>query len=437
MKHGNIVKYAGFLGFTALILIFSGCFLSAPTGELVSPTIRAIGLPDASIVGSVTLKVTGPDMAPVEVSYTQLPSVINIAVPEGNDRKFELTVTMGSSYTGAIASYKGTATAEVKSKSATVTLNMGIGSTKIIVPDPHWNFDSDPRVLQFDDINGQSKAAFTGTELGVVSGNPGWSSNFYPYDIDFDNEGRIYIANNNAVSGYGRVVRVDNILGFGFFKYKDWATGIVALTVDRNRNILYYATSGNLYNSEIDGTNDVVRNLPVVGASSISSISCLAVDSSGMLYMIADVGQVSVDYQVLKLDPLSDPADIFLVSQSGTLPGNSAIEPKDLLVKGNSLYIANVGGGNGYQILQLGTANLSLLANYGDQASGVNTSKGYFYGPRRFAAQMNDEFTILDDSPNFDKIIQMDDISGTNWKTYPAGSDAGQNDFFFYDFGGQ
>ena len=73
----------------------------------------------------------------------------------------------------------------------------------------------------------------------------------------------------------------------------------------------------------------------------------------------------------------------------------------------------------------------------------VNTSKGQFYVPRNFVAQLNSGLTIIDDyndgntstDPpyNFDKIIQMDNILGDGWTTLPADTNNdGQTLFNFY-----
>ncbi len=416
MKHGNIVKYAGFLGFTALILIFSGCFLSAPTGELVSPTIRAIGLPDASIVGSVTLKVTGPDMAPVEVSYTQLPSVINIAVPEGNDRKFELTVTTGSSYKGAIASYKGTAAADITSDSAVVTLNMGIGSTKIIVPDYSNN-----RVLQFDDINSINETKLSSTDNPVFGAWLGISSIiFLPYEIDFDSEGRIYIANNDPSEG---IIRVDNIEGLNPLAF-GVNTQIVSLTIDRENNVIYYSDGSTVYRNNLNGTNQTEQINSDVG---LFDIKGLAVDN-GYLYITENPdGGLIIKYNLT--------TSSIIISKSATDFGISGLTAWGIIAKDDKLFVTNLGGESSYQILELSTSDLSLIGHYGNQASGTDTSKGQFYGPRGFVAILNKKLTIIDDasSGNNDKLVSIDDITGSEWETLPK-SGNGQELFSFYHY---
>jgi hypothetical protein len=107
------------------------------------------------------------------------------------------------------------------------------------------------------------------------------------------------------------------------------------------------------------------------------------------------------------------------------------------MVKGGYLYIANrTSSGVNNQIIQLNT-DLTSPVGFGQNVDVLNTTLGNFYGPRRFLAILNRKFTIIDDEDsgiaNRDKLVSMDDISGTNWQTYGTqGSGPGQ--FNFYNF---
>ncbi len=398
--------------YTAVIVIlavlFSGCFLSGTTGELVSPTIRAIGLPDASVVSSVTLTITGPGMDPVEVSYSQLPSVINIAIPEGEDRTFELSVGLSSTFTSNPAipytSFKGTATADVTSDSAVVTLNMGVGSTKIIVPD-YFNY----RVLQFDDINGSNEIKLSSVDNPLFGTwlTSNTISGFIPYDVDFDSQGRIYIANFDPSEG---IIRVDNMEGLNPYAFGvGWS--ITALSVDRVNNLIYYTDGGSVYKNDLDGSNEVFL-------TNGESISGMAV-SNGYLFMV-DAG-ILVKYNT------SNDTSITFNDAGGIL--NS---PWDVMVKDNYVYVANSGGNDNQMIIQLHT-DLTSPVGYGINYDGLNwdTAKGHFYGPARFVAIMNKKITIVDDAFYYDKLVSMDDITGAGWQTLPQSGD-GQGLFKFY-----
>ena len=362
MKHRNIIKYAGFLGFTALVLIFSGCFLSAPTGKLVSPTIRTIGLPDASIVGSVTLKVTGPDMDPVEVSYFQLPSVINIAVPEGNDRKFELTVTPSAAYA---ATFKGTATAEVTSKSATVTLNMGISSTKIIVPDTYNN-----RLVQIDDMSDARWDTIAGVDINTVNNS---NTNFSPWDVDFDQYGNFYVANNTTTFG--------GIYRFSSIKDTDpvnvlpaLIVGMKVVAVDRINSILYGCDGTNTV-SYVDIGGTASASFVVTG---VNSILGMYVSNEGYLYIFGT--DQNTGFLIEKYSPKGATKEDNFNDWTGTygIPG-------DGVVNGGYLYVSSIDG-NIYRF------------NPSDLPSPPVAVTGSFSAvrPSIFLATLNEDLTFVD-----------------------------------------
>ena len=403
--------------------MFGTCSFTGDSAVTVSPVMKAVGLPSASVITSVELTISGPGMNTIVVAYDSLPSSIELAIPSGSARTFELEVFVDIPIIAA-TSYKGTTTADLTQDSVTIYLTMGVGSTKIVVPDPEWNSGLTPRILQFDDISGLNGISLDFAILwaqGIVG-----LATFAPYDIDFDNQGRIYIA-NHAGSTESGFIRIDNITGINpIYKNEDSVNGIVALAVDRQNSLIYYADENTVYSSDLNGEN----NVTVINAADLGdpTISGLAVDN-GFLY-ISDTGQSAI--HKVNIDTLS----ISMIDFSTT----PLISPWDVIIKKDKLYVANVGGGPGEQILEFLTSNLSLTGYYGDPVTvpAVDTSKGMFYGPRRFSAQLNDGLIIIDDyeqagDPNFDKIIQMDNINGENWKTLPAAvDDDGQTLFEFF-----
>jgi hypothetical protein len=397
-----------------LIIVFSilaACNNPSMIPVTVVPEIHVKALP--ANITSVVFTVTGPGMDPLSASYDSLPDSITLAVPPGEDRYFELIVYIDGllGLTPAL-SFKGSATVDLTPGDVVVELTMRLDSTKLVVPD-----FQNQRVIQFDDIGGGGAQYLVGTDLLGL----GWlDSDFMPYDIDFDDQGRIYIANYNAASGYARVIRVDNILGTNSFLFTDWATSIVALTVDRNNDYLYYYTSVNeLWRVNLDGTNEVSRDI-----TGITAIRGMAVDEEGILY-IAGATALAPN-SVFQYDP---------VAESVTATYTTGInQPWDTLVKGDYVYVANTFGGVDLQILQL-PLDFSSSVGYGN--SGATTLPGIFYGPRRFVAILNEEITIIDDDiggGDLDKLISIDDITGANWTTLPVTGD-GQGLFHFYSFG--
>jgi hypothetical protein len=418
----NFKKISVFLLFIIGMMIFSGCFFGTPIDKTVTPVIRAIGIPDASAITSMTISATDSEGVVLdETTLSSLPSIpteFTLSIPEGTNITFELTINIETAST--IASYKGTALADISAGSADVIITMGIERTRIVVPD-----FQNSRVLQFDDIND--------TEATVLdSNNPVFNTFlvanmlfFGVYDVDFDNNGRIFIAENGGGSGVG-VIRVDNILGTNAVLFGSSHGGIVALAVDRTNSFIYYANNYDIYRSDLDGSNEITIALGIG-----ETITGLCVDDDGSFLYFADQG-ISIFQYNLSNDISTEITDV------------NINQPGDVLVKGNKLYATNNWGANGYLILEFATSDLSLTGNYGNfvgDLGATNIESGNFYGPRMFAAHMNDEITIIDEyydsgsGNNFDKIIQLNNINGDNWITLPAidyGDDSGQSLFFFF-----
>lgn len=391
----------------SVIIVLSGCIFSSPEAKLVTPVIRVIGLPDLSSVDSITLTVTGPGMDPVEVSYSELPSVINISVPEGTEREFELTVTTGSGYAGPIASYRGTATADVTLDSTVVELTMGIGSTKLVMPDAR-----NARLVQIDDMLGTNWTTLSSSDL------TGWAVYYRPWDVDFDSEGRIIVVNNGVATGDAVLWAVDSIDSSVYTPLYIGNGGFIAVTVDRENRLIYFAsTSGQLYSCDYFGTN-VISTYDMTG---ISLIRGMAV-SNGMLYLAAEDSGDGMPI-VSKYDPSNGGSVVKTIN-------TDLISPRDVMVKDGYVYIAdydNTGGSN-HKIIRL---SMDLDSPVELPNSGTHP----MLGPQRFIAVLNKEIYFIDDADNYtnyDKFVAMDDILGNGWTSYGSeGSGTGQFAFYY------
>ena len=422
-----------------VVTVLTGCFFGTAIEKTVTPTIRAIGIPLDINIGSMTLTVTDSDsVIIVEETYTTLPTEITIEVPEGNGINFELTIQLADAFIavdpGAATSYTGTDTVDISVDSAVVTLNMRVGSTKLVVPDYYFN----NRVLQFDDISDTTSIVLNSASPVFGAWLTAGGLQFRPYDIDFDNEGKIYIANNLGGSGMGSncVIRVDDITGINpiNFTEPEYDYGVIALTVDRRNNFVYYATSAAsllnsiLNRSALDGTGEIELDV-TTGVASIDSIQGMTMDENGIIYISGTTP--ATDPTVFRYDPV-----LQSVTASYTMPNAITNNPWDVIAKDDFVYITNPDGADGWKIIQL-TPNLTTPVGYGiDKTEAMyspDTAPGHFYHPRRFVAVLNKKLTIIDDryGEELDKLVSIDDILGTNWETLPATGD-GQSMFFFY-----
>ncbi|HEB11216.1 MAG TPA: hypothetical protein ENI06_08400 [Spirochaetales bacterium] len=398
-----------------LVITFTGCifFAGSDTGIAV-PNLTVKGAP--SDITALSLRVTGPGMSPVESYYSSVPSSIEIEVPAGVDRQFELIAHVGPSSLSAAVSFKGTATVDLAAGETTeIVLTMGLNETKLVIPDYRNN-----RLIQIDNISGAGWTALIGTDIG-------WTlSDFEPYDVDFDSQGRIYIANNFASTGFRRVIRVDDISGSNFFAFSDKASSIVALTVDRQNDYLYYSSSNQLWRVNLDGTADVSRIINV-GVDQIQTIRGMAVGEDGMLY-IAGNNNLGLN-RIFLYDPFAQNVTTIYPTNINTA--------WDVLVKTPYIFITNRNGAGGYKIIQLDT-DLGFIAAYGNQSPAADDIPGNYYGPKRFLAILNKKISILDEASindvgfQGDRLVSIGDIAGTAWETYgQTGTGTGRFEFYW------
>lgn len=386
----------------SLLFTLSTCYFTGDSTVSISQVIKAIGLP--TDITSVELTVSGPGMNTIVVVYDSLPSTIELSIPSGSDRTFELVVYVDTPIIAA-TSYEGITTVDLSQGNAEITLTMGVGSTKLIIPD-YWN----NRIVQIDNISGSGWIHSTGLSIGYGADNQ-----FDPYDIDFDAQGRIYIANNDNT--LGGVIRIDTINDILYDPIVSLGS-VITIAIDRTNSFLYYATTSQLYKYDLE---DSINN--PIGMDTINSIRGITVNEDGILY-VAGMDNIFFQDSVFRYDPVSQVV-------TATNSNASLNEPWDVLVKEDRLYVTNFNPGGSLKILSL-DHNLSSDEWYGD--SPPPEDPGYFYGPRRFIAVLNRKIHILDEgfSGNRESILAMDNIGPwDNWDVFNA-EDIGETKFALY-----
>ena len=378
---------------------------------------KAYAQPPADIE-SFLVRVTGPGMGTIEYGFAPTVTSITVVVPAGEKRTISVIAAVSPSSPSAALAFTGTETlalnpGDIKS----ISVMMIVSETKIVIPD----FYND-RIVQIDDISG------SGWQTKNVSGfvNPPGLSIFTPYDIDFDARGRIYIANNFDSAGAHKLIRINDmvITEYNPIILDSQLAGhpLRTLAIDRINNVVYFASSTQLFRCDYDG-NNLKTDFAMGG---IADISGLAVDNDGMLYITYGNAPLAASY-LQKYNPATE-------SIIGT---TSAVDyPWDVLVKDNFIYVTDLDGTEGYKILQF-DMNLNLVGNFGVLSLVNPETPGNFYGPRRFVAILNRKITMIDDNSgdDYDKLVSMSDINGSNWE-YFGSSGSGVGQFSFYYFSG-
>ncbi len=368
---------------------------------------------------SYTVNVTAAGMIPIQQSFTS--SAITLTVPAGTARTFEVIAYVSAGDPSAALSFRGTTTLDlIAGQTVNAPVAMSLNETKIVVPDP-FPQGKPSRIVQINDMTGAGWIAKSGSQIGYTGGD----SNFYPYDVDFDSRGRIYIANNRSSTPYDVVIRIDTMssttcttLGTG------GGSGIRAIGIDRARNIVYYANSLNGTTSLRKYDLTTSTNTVITTPSAINSITGIDVASDGILYLVGT--NVSGYPSIFRYEPTSNTVTNSYYNMSYFMGAN---DPK---VMPPYVYVTNTSL-TGYMIFRFDLADLGNQVNYGTlYTSGITTTQGYFYGPRRFVGIRNDALIIIDeDGSNHDKLVSMTDITGSNWACFGTYG-TGINQFRFY-----
>jgi len=356
-------------------------------------------------ISSITVRVTGPDISTIEKNFISS-GTISLEVPAGSLRVFDVTAYVDPSDPSAAVSFRGTDVANLPAgTTVNVPVVMNLNETKLVIPD-QWNH----RLVALTSLSSAS--------WNTVTSIPGVTQ-FDPMDIDYDNRGRIYIANNSSPG----VIRIDDLNGLNVIMTTNFLFGSIqnvnSIAVDRTNNYVYFTTTSALYRSNFDGTaTSSALALPsIISGMNIRGID---VDSSGMLYIVATPVSVGPSY-IVKYNPNNE-------SQIGTEYSANLSNPWDVLIRGSDIYVANYSGSSGYQLLQLNwSSNIFTLVNHGGtiDATAVTdkTTPGRFYGARRFIGIRNDGFYIIDNldanargnMSSLQKMAFMTDINGANW----------------------
>ncbi len=340
---------------------------------------------------SLVLNVTGSGMDTITQEYVEtFPSEITLSVPAGGGRLFEVLA-----YTPS-ATLRGAVTRDLDPGAVVdIPIDMGLYETKIVIPDYQNN-----RLVQIDnDFSSTSWISKTGPDLGYMDDGGGTTIN--PYDVDFDSSGRIYIA-NYAYDDVD-IFRIDSINSTTIVKITSISSyESTAIAVDRINNLVYFSTFSQLHRCELDGNN--LKSDFAMGG--ISNIRGLAIDNNGIVY-IAHSNTISA---------YNPGAETILDAASYT--GTGYEEAWDVSVKSSYIYLTvndNYTSNNDY-IVQL-TFN-STLKTFNEETRLPSVAIVDFYGPRKFLNHLGSAIIFMDEDSTYDRIISVDDISGSGRINY-------------------
>jgi len=389
----NTKHWIAFLALLCGALLAAGCYYmpSGAQGSARASLALAKGLP--ANVSSIALIVSGPGMKTMANEYPVGTSSVSLEVPAGRARTFTLLPSTAS------VTFKGEATVDlVAGETKEITLSPVLSDTQIIVPDYLNN-----RLVQISDMLGTGWTVKTGA-----------ASALYPYDVDFDSQGRIFVADYSTTPLYYLDDITTNPVSVSIA-----TTYLYALAIDRPANLVYFTNGTLLYRKDLGDPGDpgTQLSIPITGR-----IMGLAVGPDGSLYL-ADYGSGFGGF-LLKYDPVGQNV---LASYPPTV--SSYWDPWDVSVQGGYVYSTHV--------LDLGVkkvARSGLDLNFIDEFTGPGSDP--FYGPRRFVAILSRKLTVIDEGytgVDSNRLAAFSDMAGSGWTTYGAtGSSTGQFNFYSY-----
>ena len=404
---GKVCRTAAAAALLFSVLMFLSC--PNPTDEkaMANPVLVMKALP--SNISSFDLRVSGPGRDPVELSFAAGATSITIELPPGKDITFELTANIDPASPKIFLSHQGSATTDLTAgETKTITLDMDVSETKLLIPD-HWN----NRLVIMNDMSGAGWTELTSADLPSVT-------NFYPYDVDIDSQGRIYIANNDNAQSEMYIVRIDDITGANDTVLIDDPSDdyILGLAVNEENGYIYYTTEPNccgtaayLKRSNLDGSN-VVTLLSDLTTPSIYSARGVAVDQEGNVYLAHSNDEV-----------LRWPS-----GQTYTIPAGGRVF--DVMVRDDYVYAANFDwGGANNTVIKL-TKNLNYVTELQDKPGGGDS----MFGPHRFLAVISKKAYLIDEdrSTTDERLLAVTDISGAGWTSYGQyGTGTGKFNFYY------
>jgi hypothetical protein len=389
----SAVKLAAAVALGGAILALASCFYMP---GISSGKARAgIVLPRYLIANPVSLAliVGGPGMEPMFSSYTTIPSSISIEVPAGLARTFTVLLS------GLSATLQGVATVDLQpGETKDITVNPTVAGTQIVVPDYLNN-----QLVQIADMTG------TGWTVASVTS---------PYDVDFDDQGRIYVACPNS-AGAPSIFRLNDITDTSPVALTGVSsTTIQSIAMDRPRGLLYYTDGYTLWRMQVTptlGTEETVDlgmiSLGVESSVYMYDVTGIDVDSDGFLY-IANTSSSTPGSTILKINPNPASSPTLVTTSSFAFNG-----PWDVMVKGDYVYVSDPNNTtNTGQVVRL-SKNLDSAVSFSGPASDP------FLGPKRFVATLNAPITLIDESYSngTDRLVSFKDITGAGWAT-PYGS---------------
>jgi hypothetical protein len=391
------------LGFIVLV---GGCMdASLSQEQSADVSISAQDVPPE--VETLDLAISGSGMGEISATVDRSVDAVVLSVPTGPDREFDGVAAFPDSIQSFAKAFSDRKLADVPPQGVQVPLSLLLSETQLVVGSPHLSNNIGMREDRSDTVT--SIADYN--TLGLLA-----SSSLRARDLDFDEQGRLFVANtDDTFSSDGGVFQISDINDTADFVVRGGVEAS-AVAVDSEESRVYFVDSGvsppTLQSVGFDGsglTNHDLSDLPFYGST--MAITGLDAGPGGDLYISGfDTASSPLVSGSARFDPDSDS----VVSSYDTSPD----EPYDVLAKGNNVYVLRVDQSepssrpSGVYQLTRSMSEVDSLATTGDPTSNV----GEFDSPVRFTAKENSGFYVVDDGDS-SVVVYFEDMSGSGWQT--------------------
>ncbi len=372
---------------------------------------------------TINVRITGDDIGVIEKEFSPYGS-ISLNVPSGSQRQFQVTAYVAPNDPSAAASFRGTALSNLPAgETITIPIAMKMHETKIIIPDYYRR-----RIVILNSMNGSGWTVRTGLDIG-------FGADIYPYDIDFDDRGRIYILHNLGVGTTSRIIRIDDLNGKNMisFTLTDGFTtplgNALALAIDSNNDRIYVANATRLDIATLDGII-IDSSSPITFLSGIGRYSGIDVAPNGTLYFAGQ--DTGLNDAVISYNPSTGAHTSQQVEASSTA--------FDVVVKNPNVYVTQKMTSASAGISAVRRYTLDLGPGYQELRRNSLNISDTLRGPERFIAIKNEAIFFIDanefDGPAYDyleRIIGIADIEGDSWLSFTPNPSADQSFFGFYN----
>ncbi|MCX7037566.1 MAG: hypothetical protein NT005_00225 [Spirochaetes bacterium] len=211
----------------SVILAIAGCSLCEDSLATGTTIVTIHNFPSERSIAAITVTVSANDMETEQHTFTTWPTSAEFVVPAGSTRTFAVTLEVAASDPSAARAYDGSGTVDViEDQVTTIDIWLELSQARILVTD-RWN----ERLVQIDDMTGAGWKTIMAGDLGIVEP-------FTPYDVDLDQQGRIYVSVHESYTS-GGIYRFDSMQATSAEPILE-NRGVTAIAVDRRNNLLYY-----------------------------------------------------------------------------------------------------------------------------------------------------------------------------------------------------